>query len=156
MAQLFLFDQIFTHFEREEDIHNLRGKLHDDLFRLHETLSQATSRSIIIMNEVFNSTSLTDAVFLSTKTLEKIIELDVICVCVTFIDELAKLSDFSVTMASNADPDNLVERTYKSSVARQMAWHMPFRSPRNMASPIRNYGSALSHESVPDVQGRRF
>ena len=65
------------------------------------------------MNEVFNSTSLTDAVFLSTKTLEKIIELDAICVCVTFIDELAKLSDTSVTMASNVNPDNLIERTYK-------------------------------------------
>ena len=112
-ARLFLFDQLFTQFEREEDIHNLRGKLHDDLFRFHQTFNRATSYSIIIMNEVFNSTSLKDAIFLSTKMIEKIIALDMICVCVTFIDELATLSDSIVTMASNVNPQNFAERTYK-------------------------------------------
>jgi DNA mismatch repair protein MutS len=112
-AELFLFDQMFTHFEKEEDVHNLRGKLHDDLLRLHRTLGEATSNSIIILNEVFNSTSLKDAIFLSTKILTKIIELDAICVCVTFIDELAALSKTSVSMASNVKPDNVAERTFK-------------------------------------------
>jgi DNA mismatch repair protein MutS len=112
-AQLFLFDQMFTHFEKQEDVHNLRGKLHDDLYRLHETLMQATSRSIIILNEVFNSTSLKDAIFLSTKILTRIIELDALCVCVTFIDELAALSKTTVSMGSIVKPDNVAERTFK-------------------------------------------
>jgi DNA mismatch repair protein MutS len=112
-AELFLFDRMFTHFEKEEDVHNLRGKLHDDLYRLHHTLAEATSDSIIILNEVFNSTSLKDAIFLSTQILTRIIALDALCVCVTFIDELAALSKTSVSMGSTVKPGNVAERTFK-------------------------------------------
>ncbi len=112
-AQFFLFDKMFTHFGKEEDVHNLRGKLHDDLFRLHKTLEEATSNSIIILNEAFNSTSLKDAIFLSTRILTRIIELNALCVCVTFIDELAALSKTSVSMGSTVKPDDVAERTFK-------------------------------------------
>ncbi|MCC7281980.1 MAG: DNA mismatch repair protein MutS, partial [Acetobacteraceae bacterium] len=112
-ARLFLPDRIFTHFEREEDITNLRGKLEDELVRLHASCATITPDSLIILNEIFNSTSLDDQVFLSTAILGRILAADAIGVCVTFIDSLSRLGDATVSMVSTVDPEDPARRTFR-------------------------------------------
>jgi len=112
-AKLFLFDNIFTHFEKEEDISTLHSKLEVDLVRVHDIFDKATKRSLIILNEIFSSTSLQDAIFLSKKTMKKIDRLDLLCIWVTFIEKINNMSDKTVSMISDIDKANIEHRTYK-------------------------------------------
>ena len=112
-ARLFLPDRLFTHFEREEDLAKMSGKLEDDLIRIGEILRAATGGSIVILNEIFASTTLHDARFLGEKLLTKVMQLDALCVYVTFVDELASVGEQVVSMMSTIVPHDPAERTYK-------------------------------------------
>jgi DNA mismatch repair protein MutS len=112
-ARLFLPDQVFTHFEVEEDIATLRGKLDDELVRIRDILGQATGYSIVILNEIFASTTLADAVYLGTDVLKRLIELGCLAVCVTFVDELSALGEATVSMVATVAPDDPSTRTFR-------------------------------------------
>lgn len=112
-ARLFRCDRIFTHFERREEMTSLSGKLEDDLKRVHAILAAATSRSVIVMNESFGSTTLEDARFLGTEVLQRIFTLEALCVYVTFVDELASLGPSVVSLMSTVDPEDPAVRTFE-------------------------------------------
>jgi hypothetical protein len=112
-TRLVVCDEIFTRFERREDIATLSGKLQDELNRLRNAVNAATPSSLFILNEMFNSTTAQDALFLSREILRRISDLDALCVCVTFVDELATFNDKTVSMVAGVDPADPAVRTYK-------------------------------------------
>ena len=112
-ARLFLPDRIFTHFEKEENLAAMTGRLEDDLIRIGQIMQAATGASIVILNETFASTTTRDARFLGTRLLTKLMRLGALGVYVTFVDELAALGEQIVSMMSTIVPANPAERTYK-------------------------------------------
>jgi Mismatch repair ATPase (MutS family) len=112
-ACLKLFDTVYTHFGKPELASLENGKLQDDLLRLHAILGKATSRSIIILNEIFASTVTDDAVKLGLLMMDKIAETGAAAVVVTFLDELALHGPETVSMMSTVDSSDNGRRTFK-------------------------------------------
>jgi DNA mismatch repair protein MutS len=112
-ARLHLVDRIFAHFERVEEVEDLSSKLEDDLRRIKAILSEATAHSLLVMNESFSSTTLDDQLVINKAVLRAVIECGLLCVAVTFLDELASLDVATVSMVSTVDPDEPARRTFK-------------------------------------------
>ncbi|MEX1124929.1 MAG: DNA mismatch repair protein MutS [Acidimicrobiia bacterium] len=118
-VELSLPDRIFAHFEREEKIETLRGKLADELVRVRDMFDRATADSVFVVNEGFSSTTLADALFLGGEVVRRMIDRDLLGVYVTFVDELASLGKATVSMVATVNPDDPAQRTLR--VVRQPA-----------------------------------
>jgi DNA mismatch repair protein MutS len=112
-ARLTLADEVFTHFERGENLADMRGKLEDDLVRIKEILARATARSVVIMNEIFTSTTFKDALLLSRAVMADLSRLDCLAVLVTFQHQLSDYDDNTVSMVAGIDPEDPTVRTFQ-------------------------------------------
>lgn len=112
-ARIPLVEQIFTLFERGENLEDLRGHLHDDLTRAHTLLEHLTERSLVLLNEVYSSTSPDDALSLGQDLLTRLEESGARSVCVTFLDELSHHSPTTVSIVAGVDAHDRTRRTYR-------------------------------------------
>ncbi len=112
-------DAIYTHFGREEHPEDLRGRLHDELDRFHEILARATERSLLVVNEGFASTTVSDGLLLGRRILDRALAKGTRGVYVTFLDELSTIGPSVVSMVATVSPADPTVRTYR--VVRQPA-----------------------------------
>ncbi|MFC5751407.1 MutS-related protein [Actinomadura rugatobispora] len=112
-VRIFLPDRILTHYERAERHDALASKLEEELLRMRALLDRATPDSVIVLNEIFTSTTPDDARALSERVLAAITRLDVPCLWVSFVDELSLLSPKAVSMVGTVADDGRATRTYK-------------------------------------------
>ena len=112
-ACIYLIDQVLTHFEVEESIETLNGKLEDELERLYELKEAATKDSVILINEIFASTTVEDAVKLGVHMMKYLEDLGAIAIVVTFLDELATLSSHEVSLMTEVAGEEDHTRTFK-------------------------------------------
>ncbi len=112
-ADVFLCDKVLTHFEKEEDLANLTSKLEDELIRLKAMMDQATPRTVLIINEIFASTTLQDALLLGRKMIDGIIQKCGPSLMVTFMEELSEYGPQTVSMVTSVSEDEKHQRTFK-------------------------------------------
>jgi DNA mismatch repair ATPase MutS len=112
-ACLHLPDMILTHFGKEEDTSGENGRLQDDLLRMHSILNKATENSLIIVNEIYSTATLQDAMTLSNYMMDAFSEKQCTAVVVTFLEELAHHGKDTIGMTSVVKEDDPAQRTYK-------------------------------------------
>ena len=112
-AQVAPCSSLHTHFERREEVADARGKLEDELLRIHAILEQTDARSLVIINEIFGSTTVADAQLLGREVLTRLLATGARGVVVTFLDELAALDPAVVSMVAGVDAQDPARRTFR-------------------------------------------
>jgi DNA mismatch repair protein MutS len=137
-------DNIFTHFQLEEQIVKAVGRFAEEAKRMQECLSKASSHSLILMNESFASTNYNESLYIVRDIMRIFRMLGPRIIFATHFHELASQVDrinaevpgkgklFSmVSMVTTSETrENGVKRTYKlvprppmgKSYARDMAY----------------------------------
>ena len=112
-AALPLCDRVLTHFERGEDEKKESGKLEEDVLRLKDLLDRATKDSVFVVNEIYSSTTLKDALVLGGHMIDAITAKAGSAVVVTFMEELSEYGPQTVSMVTGVTDDARQNRTFR-------------------------------------------
>ena len=112
-AVLHFSEKVLTHFETEDAADSGSGRLRDDLLRLKGMTDQASQHTAVVINEIFTSTTLQDALALGEKMLAHLLEKNAYGVLVTFLDELASYGGGVVSMMCRTADEPGHKRLYQ-------------------------------------------
>lgn len=104
---------LFTHFEIEESVTTLQGRLKNDLIRMRKIIENASSDSLILVNEMLSSTVLHDALHIYKRILVDLKATNARTFLVTFIDELSTFDENTLSLVSQVNPSDPTVRTFK-------------------------------------------
>lgn len=122
---------------------------------MRRILDLVTPESLVVLNEIFSSTTTRDAIMLCRKIMAKVFELDLLGVWVTFIEELASFSEKTVSMKSSIASDNPLQRTFK--ITREPAGGPAYALLLARKHRLTLYPDQVSDsrdESLPDAPGK--
>lgn len=112
-ARLPLFNGIFTHFCAEENAGTDNGKLKEELLHIKDMLAYASgSNYLFILNELFSSTTTSDAFDMSCKLVSRLTELKSTVICVTHVPSLATYCKDLLSLGTEIGNHENNRRTY--------------------------------------------
>lgn len=86
-----IYNQILTHFKREEDSELTSGKLDNELYRMANIVKSITTKSLLLMNESFSSTNEHEGSQINAQIVSGLVNSDITVISVTHQFEFAKL-----------------------------------------------------------------
>ena len=109
-AKLPAYERIYTHFQAAEDEHTQNGKLKEELIKLEETLESVNAKSLVLINELFSSTTMKDGHELAKRLINQLTEVGARVLCVTHIVTLPREERGLVSLVAQVNEE---ERSYK-------------------------------------------
>ncbi len=118
-AEVPMFTGMLTHFSVEESLDTGRGKLKEELTRLHPMIHFQSYGKFVVINELFTTAATYDAYIMGKRVMEHFIRKNCYGVYVTHIQELASvaegndISDSVASLVAELDDADKRVRTFK-------------------------------------------
>lgn len=99
----FLFNRILTHFPADENETLDLGRLGEEAVRAQKIVKEADSRTLVLLNETYSSTSAVDGLYLAKDLVHILKHKEVPVIFNTHIHELARMTDEMNKWDGNGD-----------------------------------------------------
>ena len=105
-AKLPYFNEILSHFSKEESHETGKGKLMEELMRLKPMMERDSKNCFVVLNELFTTAAALDAGAMGKKVLEHFIRSGCLGIYVTHIQKLAQEGERIVSLVAELEADH--------------------------------------------------